>query len=62
MIRWAMRHLFLVKPGHDVSSDRRAALLLPLALALGACGKMGDLEAPPGADPARSKDVFKKPR
>ncbi len=48
--------------GADVSSGRRAALLLPLALALGACGKMGDNEAPPGADPARSKDVFKKPR
>ncbi|WP_162915167.1 hypothetical protein [Desertibaculum subflavum] len=62
MIRWAIRHLSLAMAGADVSSGRRAALLLPLALALGACGKMGDNEAPPGADPARSKDVFKKPR
>jgi predicted small lipoprotein YifL len=38
------------------------ALAVVLALALGACGKKGDLDAPPGADPALSKDVFKKPR
>lgn len=39
-----------------------AVLLMAFALALSACGKMGDVEAPPGADPARSEDVFKKPR
>ena len=39
-----------------------AALAIALALALSACGKKGDLDAPPGADPTVSKDVFKKPR
>ena len=38
------------------------ALAVALSLALTACGKKGDLDAPPGADPAVSKDVFKKPR
>ena len=38
------------------------ALAVALSLALAACGKKGDLDAPPGADPALSKDVFKKPR
>ena len=37
-------------------------LAVAVALALAACGKKGDLDAPPGADPARSKDVFEKPR
>ena len=38
------------------------ALAVAVVLALSACGKKGDLDAPPGADPARSKDVFAKPR
>jgi predicted small lipoprotein YifL len=45
-----------------VSRGAIVALAVALALALAACGKKGDLDAPPGADPARSKDVFSKPR
>jgi predicted small lipoprotein YifL len=37
-------------------------LTVALGLALAACGKKGGLDAPPGADPARSRDVFDKPR
>jgi len=39
-----------------------AVLALTIALTLAGCGKKGGLDAPPGADPARSRDVFAKPR
>jgi predicted small lipoprotein YifL len=39
---------------------RRSLLPLLLALAVAACGKKGDLEAPVGSDPAKSKDALKK--
>ena len=45
-----------------MSRNLVVALAVAAALALAACGKKGDLDAPPGADPAASKDVFKKSR
>ncbi len=40
----------------------RLALPLALMLALGACGKKGSLEAPAGADPAKSEVDLQKDR
>ena len=45
-----------------MSRNLIVALAVALSLTLAACGKKGDLDAPPGADPARSKDIFSKPR